>query len=45
MLATKKNIKEKDAYTINNAINVLFSKLDEALDDLESGRVLTEEEL
>ena len=26
-------------------MNVLLSKLDEAIDDLENGRVLTEEEL
>lgn len=30
---------------IDDAVNVLVSKLDEAIDDLENGRVLTEEEL
>lgn len=30
---------------INEAMKVLFSKLDEAIDDMENGRVLTEEEL
>ncbi len=30
---------------IYEAVNVLVSKLDEAIDDLENGRVLTEEEL
>ena len=35
----------KKAYTINDAMNVLFSKLDEAIDDMEAGRVISEEEL
>ena len=30
--------------SVEEAMNVLFSKLDEAIDDLENGRVLTEEE-
>lgn len=30
---------------VNEAMKVLFSKLDEAIDDMENGRVLTEEEL
>lgn len=30
---------------VNAAMKVLFSKLDEAIDDIENGRVLTEEEL
>lgn len=30
---------------IDDAVNVLVTKLDEAIDDLENGRVLTEEEL
>lgn len=29
----------------NAAMEILFSKLDEAIDDMENGRVLTEEEL
>lgn len=45
MLATKKIETVTDSYTINDAMNVLLSKLDEAIDDLENGRVLTEEEL
>lgn len=35
----------KNAYPINDAMNVLFSKLDEAIDDMEAGRVISEEEL
>lgn len=35
----------KNAYPMNDAMNVLFSKLDEAIDDMESGKVITEEEL
>ena len=31
--------------TIDDAMNELFSKLDEAIDDMEAGRVLIEEEL
>ncbi|MGN0406957.1 MAG: hypothetical protein ACI4EJ_01740 [Bacteroides sp.] len=31
--------------SINDSINVLFSKLDEAIDDLENGRVISEEEM
>lgn len=31
-------------YTIDNAMDVLFGKLDEAIDDMENGRVQTIEE-
>ena len=31
-------------YTINDAMDVLLSKLDEAIDDMENGRVQTVEE-
>ncbi len=31
--------------TIGDAMDELFSKLDTAIDDMEAGRVLTEEEL
>lgn len=34
---------KSNLYTLDNAVNVIFSKLDEAIDDLESGRVLSEE--
>lgn len=33
------------SYTIDDAAKVIFSKLDEAIDDLENGRVLSEEEV
>ncbi len=36
---------EKNAYPMNDAMNVLFSKLNEAIDDMEAGRVILEEEL
>ncbi|MBD5393599.1 MAG: hypothetical protein HDR71_04880 [Lachnospiraceae bacterium] len=36
--------KNDSSYAINNAMNVLFTKLDEAIDDMENGRVLTIEE-
>lgn len=32
------------AYTIDDAMSVLFEKLDEAIDDMENGRVQTIEE-
>ncbi len=35
----------KSAYTIDDAMNVLFSKLDEAIDDMEQGKVISEEEM
>ncbi len=35
----------EDSYTVENAMNALLSKLDEALDDVEHGRVLEEAEL
>lgn len=35
----------KNAYTINDAMDVLFSKLDEAIEDMENGRVISEEEM
>lgn len=34
-----------DSYTLKDAMSVLLTKLDEALDDVEKGRVLTEEDL
>lgn len=37
---TKENL-----YTVENAMNALLSKLDEALDDVEHGRVLDEADL
>lgn len=36
---------KSNLYTLDDAVNVIFSKLDEAIDDLESGRVLPEEEV
>ena len=32
------------SYTINNAMEVLFGKLDKAIDDMENGRVQSIEE-
>lgn len=37
--------RQNASLTMDDAVNVLFSKLDEAIDDMENGRVLTEEEL
>ena len=31
--------------SVDSTMNLLFSKLDEAIDDMENGRVFTEEEL
>lgn len=41
--ATATKTAEK-AYTIEDAMNVLFGKLDEAIDDMENGRVQTIDE-
>lgn len=38
-------VQMKNIYTLDDATNVLFSKLDEALDDVENGRVISEEEM
>ncbi|MDE7283331.1 MAG: hypothetical protein K2N85_07100 [Lachnospiraceae bacterium] len=35
----------EDSYTVENAMNALLSKLDEAIDDVEYGRVLDENDL
>ena len=35
----------KELFTINDAATVLFSKLDEAIDDMEKGYIISEEEL
>lgn len=37
--------KQENTYTIDDAMQVLFPKLDEALDDFENGRVISEEEM
>lgn len=37
-------ITAEKAYTIDDAMGVLFKKLDEAIDDMENGRVQTIEE-
>lgn len=33
------------SYAMNDALNVLFLNLDEAIDDVENGRVVSEEEM
>lgn len=33
--------KQENTYTIDDAMQVLFSKLDEGLDDFENGRVIS----
>lgn len=35
----------ENTYTVENAMDALLSKLDEALDDVEQGRILDEAEL
>ncbi len=42
-MATTTSTAEK-TYTLNNAMEVLFQKLDEAIDDMENGQVQTIEE-
>ena len=45
MVLTEAVKTREDSYTVENAMNALLSKLDEALDDVEHGRVLDEAEL
>lgn len=42
---TAQNNLENSSYTIDDAVNKIFTKLDEAIDDFENGRVLSEEEV
>lgn len=37
--------KSNEKYTLEDAANVLFSKLDAAIDDMENGRVISAEEM
>ena len=37
--------KQDELYSIENAMNALCDKLDEAIDDIENGRVISEEEM
>lgn len=37
--------KRKNNYTLDDAVDVLLKKLDNAIDDLENGRVISEEEM
>jgi len=44
-MALVKQVNTQDTtYKVNDAMNVLFSKLDEAIDDMENGRVQSIEE-
>lgn len=44
-LAQAQTIKSnEDSYTINDAMNVLLTKLDDAIDDMEQGKVQTIDE-
>lgn len=45
MEAVKVMNKQENTYTINDAMQVIFSKLDVALDDFENGRVISEDEM
>lgn len=37
--------KQENTYTIDDAMQVIFSKLDVALDDFKNGRVISEDEM
>lgn len=41
----KENRRQKETYSTENAIDALFVKLDEAIDDIENGRVITGDEM
>ena len=43
-VTAQKNVKNS-SYTIDDAVNKIFTKLDEAIEDYENGRVLSEEEV
>ena len=45
MDAVKVMNKQENTYTINDAMQVIFSKLDVALDDFENGRVISEDDM
>ena len=45
MDAVKVMNKQENTYTISDAMQVIFSKLDVALDDFENGRVISEDEM
>ncbi|MFA9376117.1 MAG: hypothetical protein ACERKZ_05110 [Lachnotalea sp.] len=45
LVATTVENDSKTSYNVNDAMNVLFGKLDEAIDDIENGRTLTSEEM
>lgn len=45
-METAKTVRQQDdTYSMDNVINILYSKLDEAIDDIENGRVISEEEM
>lgn len=45
-METAKVVRQQDdTYSMDTAINILYSKLDEAIDDIENGRVISEEEM
>lgn len=45
-MAPVEALKQQEASNdVNEVMKILFSELDEAIDDMENGRVLTEEEL
>lgn len=45
-METVRSMSNRDASnTLDDAMQILLSKLDEAIDDVENGRVISEEEL
>ena len=44
MEATKLSVNHDSSCSVDAAMGILFTKLDEAIDDIENGRVLTEDE-
>jgi hypothetical protein len=45
MITTQSEIEENDNHAINDAIDILMDKLNKAIDDIEEGRVISEEEM
>lgn len=45
MANVKANKRQKEAYLIESLKTAVFVKLDEAIDDIENGRVIAEDEM
>jgi hypothetical protein len=44
-MVLQSNVNVNDNYTINDAMEVLLDKINTAIDDMEAGRVISEEDM